>query len=139
MGHSTLHVTSTCLARGLTLTLDGSVQVKRHTSVVTSYSGLDKKDSKRAKSEKATAAPPADSAAAAANKPAATPKQTAAKPQPRALLPKDPVISPCSGQDFFQYPDEVNSAWKHPAKEFMPPSFMCGFSNHALTSALARL
>jgi hypothetical protein len=33
-------VTSACLARGLTLTLDGSVQVKRHTPVVTSYSGL---------------------------------------------------------------------------------------------------
>ena len=33
-------VTSACLARGLTLTLDGSVQVKRPTPVVTSYSGL---------------------------------------------------------------------------------------------------
>eukprot|EP01046_Picozoa_sp_COSAG06_P047902 COSAG06_NODE_7054_length_2655_cov_2.046557_3_plen_66_part_01 len=33
-------VTSACLTRGLTLALDGSVQVKRPTPVVTSYSGL---------------------------------------------------------------------------------------------------
>ena len=39
-GECRVTVTSACLARGLTLTLDGSVQVKRPTPVVTSYSGL---------------------------------------------------------------------------------------------------
>ena len=37
-------VTSACLTRGLTLTLDGSVQIKRHTPVVTSCSGLADQD-----------------------------------------------------------------------------------------------
>ena len=83
----------------------------------------DKKSSKRSKSGKVAAAPPAAAAAAAANKPAAAPKQAATKKQPSALPPKDPVISPCSGEDLFQYANEVDSSWQHPAKEFMPPSF----------------
>jgi hypothetical protein len=83
----------------------------------------DKKGSKRTKSQKAAADPPAASAAAAANKPAAAPKQAATQAQPSALPPKDPVISPCSGEDLFQYANEVDSSWQHPAKEFMPPSF----------------